>query len=141
MPIKDIVYDIAEHPEEPEEELPEAPPEPPPAYEKVVEPLASEAPKPPPPEPLPPMGKRQTIFDREPPKKSLKPKWMQQMEATGDEEWLTINQASKVCQLKRGVLKNMISFSRMPVLRSGKMILVRRSDLERWVTAIQSIFG
>ena len=57
------------------------------------------------------------------------------------DEFLTLNQASRECGMSRGLFKKLMILCNFPVLNIGKkIILIRRSDLQRWIQIVRSIF-
>lgn len=52
-----------------------------------------------------------------------------------DEQLLTIEQAAERLKLVKGTLYNMVSQNKVPYYKSGKKVLFKWSELEKWLVA------
>ena len=58
------------------------------------------------------------------------------------EEFLTLEQASKECGLSRGLFKKLVPLCNFPKIQVGKkIILIKKSDLLRWIQVVKSVFA
>ena len=58
------------------------------------------------------------------------------------EQFLTLEQASKECGLSRGLFKKLVPLCNFPKIQVGKkIVLIKKSDLLRWINVVKSVFA
>ncbi|WP_090534896.1 helix-turn-helix domain-containing protein [Mucilaginibacter sp. NFR10] len=53
-----------------------------------------------------------------------------------DEPLITVEQAAEKLNLVKGTLYNMVSQNKIPYYKSGKKVLFKWSELEKWLVAV-----